>query len=353
MQRSNKDYYQILGLERGCSEDEIKKSFKKLALKYHPDKKTGDAEKFKEINEAYAVLSNPEKKKMYDQFGTADLGDMNMGDMDFGNVENIFENLFGFNFGGGGSRRRKKSMQKTYELPVTLEEVYQGKTIKYRIKKKIYKGDGSSKCKKCNGQGQIAQQVSMGFIITQNIVTCPECTGSGYHYKEKDFLIVENELEIPLPKGIPEGNHLVLQGKGDEYPDMEPGDIHFMIKYKPHSVFSISKTEPLDLQTTLSINLLEALYGFKRYIKHLDGSILEIHLPPRHSICHKISKPIEKTLSGEGMNFQGQRGDIHIYFEIELPSPNTTNLRSTLESVYQIKSEEEPEGFKKIINVGN
>jgi len=368
MQRS-KDYYRSLGIEKGSSDDEIKKAFRKLAMKYHPDKAKGDAEKaekFKEINEAYDVLSDPQKKKMYDQFGTVEGMDMGggmggMAGMPEG-MENIFENLFGFGGGipgmqGMRSARKKKPMHKTYELPVTLEEVYIGKKIPFRIKRKIYRGTGSSKCKQCNGSGQMIQQMSIGFMVTQNITMCPHCQGSGNDYKEKDFQILECDLEVPIPAGTPEGNHLVMQGKGDELPDMDTGDVHFVITYKKHDVFTLSDKEPLDLIVNFDITLTEALYGFKRSLKMLDGQDMDIVLPPRHVLCQKISAPIEKILVGEGMKFQGHKGDLHFIFNIELPKPNTSNLRAVLEeSEYATKvpvEAEKSEGFARLIDITN
>lgn len=372
MQQKSKDYYGVLGLQKPSSEEEIKKSFRKLALKYHPDKAKGDTEKvekFKEINEAYDVLSDPNKKKMYDQFGTVDgmgMGMEGMGGMPEGmNMENIFENLFGFGGGipgmpgmGGmrGGNRKKKPMHKTYELPVTLEEVYNGKKIPFRIKRKIYRGTGSSKCTHCNGNGQVVQQMSIGFMMTQNITMCPECQGSGNDYKEKDFQVLECDLEVPIPAGTPEGNHLVMQGKGDELPDMEKGDVHFVVTYKKHETFKLSEKETLDLEVTFDITLTEALYGFKRTLPMLDGQKLDVVLPPRHTLCKKITQPIEKVLPGEGMKFQGHKGDLHMYFNIELPEPNTPNLRASLEeSTYTVKTQEkqdvESTEFKRLIDV--
>jgi DnaJ-class molecular chaperone len=364
MQQKSKDYYGILGIQKPSSEEEIKKAFRKLAMKYHPDKCKGDAEKaekFKEINEAYDALSDPNKKKMYDQFGTCEGMDM-QGMPEGMNMENIFENLFGFGggipgmpgMGGMGMRRKKKPMHKTYELPVTLEEIFNGKKIPFRIKRKIYRGTGSCKCKECNGAGQVVQQMSIGFMMTQNITMCPHCQGSGNDYKEKDFQILECDLEIPIPAGTPEGNHLVMQGKGDELPDMETGDVHFVISYKKHSVFKLSEKETLDLEVNFDITLTEALYGFKRQLKMLDGQSLEIALPPRHSLCQKIHQPIEKILPGEGMKFQGHRGDLHLFFTIELPVSSTPNLRATLENVKyttQIPSEPTNNEFQRLIDI--
>lgn len=332
--KTSKDLYEVLGIDRTSSEEEIKKGFKKLAMKYHPDKKGGDEQKFKEINEAYAILSDPQKKQMYDKFGVMDSNDIN----EMPSMDNIFENLFGFGFGQrNNSRRKRKAMHKTYDLPVTLEEVYHGKKIPFRIKKKIYKGDDSCECKECNGTGQVIQQINMGFMMTQNITICNVCHGVGSDYKEKDFYHVENELMIPIPEGTPQGSHIVMSGKGDELPGMEPGDVHFVLIYQDHDIFKISDKDPLDIETTIMITLTEALYGFKKYIKSLRGTILEIYLPPRSSLCSRINGSIEKVIMGEGMCYQGTKGNLHIYFDILLPDPNISGLRSLLESHYPVQ----------------
>lgn len=338
----SKDLYSVLEIDKSASEDDIKKAFKKLALKHHPDKRGGDPEKFKEINEAYSVLSDPNKKKMYDQFGTVEMAEMG-NPMNMGDMENIFENLFGFGFpgAGGNPKRMKKAPQKVYELPLTLEEVYNGKKIDFRIKKKIYKGTDSVKCKECKGKGQVVHQINMGFLVTQNITTCPKCSGNGISYNEKDFITVESELEIPIPRGIPEGNQIVMKGKGDELPNMDPGDVIFVPQYKPHSVWKMSEKEPLDIITEITISLYEALYGFRKTIKHLDNRIFEIFQSHDRPIARTIHKPIEKVIPNEGMIFHGHKGAMVLTFTIKLPDPTFISLKNCLEDIAEYDPDED------------
>lgn len=367
MQRSatsQKDLYAILELEKGACEEEVKKAYKKLAMKYHPDKKGGDAEKFKELGQAYAILSDPQKKNMYDQFGVVEGGPDGGGGMPDGvNMENIFESLFGMRGGIPGMPRRggggRKTAHKTYELPVTLEEAFMGKTITFRISKKTYTGSASgAKCRECNGAGQVMQQIHMGFMVTQSITPCAACQGMGSVFQDKDFLITESQVNIPIPPGTPEGNAIVMVGKGDEMPNMEPGDVHFVLTYKPHAVFRISEKEMLDLETTISITFTEALYGFRRELVLLDGEKIDIVLPPRSVLCSVFEKPLIKEMEGLGMRFQGQKGALHIHFRIELPKPNSPGLFAALENCsYDATSPSLPTSpstsYRRLVEVSN
>ncbi|NDE14579.1 J domain-containing protein [bacterium] len=337
------DYYQVLGLDRGASEDEIKRAFKKKALIHHPDKKGGDAEVFKQLNEAYAVLSDPNKKQMYDQFGTTDVPDLGGMPMD---VENLFESLFGM---GGGGRRSRKPPPKRYELPVTLEEVYTGKTILFRIGRRIYKGSGGRSCPQCRGTGQVVQQVSMGFMTTQTVSPCSRCGGAGISYNESDFRETEAEVSIPIPRGVPEGNHLILPEEGDEIPGKGRNDIVFTVVYRPHDVWRVSDDNPLDLETTLRVSLYEALYGFRRRLRHINGEEVEVGVPPRTALCSEVSRPVIKTLEGEGFHFGGHKGSLRLLFAIELPDPATPGLRLALSPSTE-KPTEEVDGFRRFID---
>lgn len=345
------DYYGVLGLGRDASEDEIKRAFKKKALVYHPDKKGGDAEVFKQLNEAYAVLSDPNKKRVYDQFGTTDVPDLGgVGGMPM-DVENLFESLFGMpGFpGGGGGRRSRKPPPKRYELPVTLEEVYTGRTVPFRIRRKIYKGSGGRSCPQCRGTGQVVQQISMGFMTTQTVSPCPRCGGAGTAYNESDFRETEASVSVPIPRGIPEGNSLILPEEGDEIPGKGRSDIVFTVVYKPHEVWKVSGENPLDLETTIRVSLYEALYGFRRRVTHINGEEVEVGIPPRTVLCSEVSGPVVKTLEGEGLCFDGAKGSLRLLFVIGLPDPGTPGLRLALSPPVE-KDTEETEGFRRFID---
>jgi DnaJ-class molecular chaperone len=179
----------------------------------------------------------------------------------------------------------------------------------------------------------------------------------GNVFQEKDFKVVESQVEIPIPPGTPEGNAIVMVGKGDEMPDMEPGDVHFVLIYKPHAVFKVSEKELLVLETTVPITLTEALYGFRRELVLLNGEKADVVLPPRSVLCSIFEKPLMKEIEGMGMKFQGQKGNLKIGFRVELPKPGTGGLFEALETCeYDTTippTTEQEEGYRKLIDVSN
>jgi len=364
MKQSNKNLYEVLGLNQNCDEDEIKKAFKKLAMLHHPDR-GGDSEKFKDINEAYAILSDPQKRKNYDQFGSVDMADVQMPD-----INDLMENLFGggggFPFGGMmgghmGRSQQKKSPPKYIDLEVTLEDVYNGATIKSKILKKVFKGNpASSKCKECKGQGHVVQQINMGFMITQNISQCSKCSGTGSFFSEKDFKNIHQEVEIPLPKGCLEGNKICLRNSGDEYPNMENGDLIFTIKYQPHSLFYTVESEIADLYCDFEITLYEFLFGFSRKFKFLNGEIFHIFQPSNIPLENVINKPIIKVIKNRGLSFKNHQGDLNVVFNIHLPTFNNNSIQLYQELLtkasYNIETQNEDEFTGKLfktINIQN
>lgn len=362
MQSSSEDLYQVLGISRDASDQDIKKAFKKLAMKYHPDR-GGDAEMFKKINEAYAVLSNPEKKAAYDRFGTVDMSNMQMPNMD-----ELFENLFGFSFGGdmGGIfgngmsqssphmfRQEKKSPEKEDVIEVSLEEVMKGSVIDYKIRRKVYLSDGNSQCRNCKGRGQVLQQMNIGMnIITQNVSLCHECRGLGCRLSENNSKIEEENIQVPLPKGIPDGNRLVIRNKGDHYPDMPRGDIILTVKYKKHPLFEPDPHRPHDLIHVIRCNLYEFMYGFDRYIRLLDDRLLHIYHPKDSgSLVKSIDKPLIKTLKNYGFHFRGNIGHLHLHFKIIFPVSPSSVFKDILLTEYPPSNQEKPPGQYNSINI--
>jgi len=327
MNRSDKDLYKVLGLEKDASEQDIKKAFKKLAMKHHPDR-GGDGEIFKQINEAYAVLSDPEKRANYDRFGTVDMSDMQMP-----NFDDLFENLFGFSFGangpgGGGPFRRhhpmeKKSPDKEITIEATLEQVMTGSSIPYKLSRKIYKSEGNSSCMTCNGNGRVMQQMNLGLgIMTQNITTCPECKGIGVKLSDKNVVIQEEIFSIPIPQGIPRGNRMVIRGKGDQYPNSTPGDVIITVNYKKHIDFEPDPVNPQNIIHRMRCSLYECLFGFDRYIHLLDKKVLRVFHEPGRPIVSVMDGPINKIIKNRGFSFRGKTGDLHLHISIIMPIPS-------------------------------
>lgn len=241
----NKKYYELLGVSQDASKDEIKKAYRKLAIKLHPDK-GGDEEKFKEVTRAFEVLSDDEKRRVYDQYGEEGLSQEGMsGGM---NAEDIFEAFFGGGlFGGSRSRSRgpRKGEDVVHSLKVTLNDLYNGKTSKLALNrhricpscdgKGTTQPNSITKCKTCNGQGVRVQirQIGPGMVQQMQSV-CPDCSGSGESIREKDKcskckgqkVVKERKvLEVYIEPGTEHGQKLVFSGEADEEPGTVPGDV--------------------------------------------------------------------------------------------------------------------------------
>lgn len=248
-----RDYYEILGVERSASEGEIKKAYRKLALKYHPDKNPNDVEaeeKFKEAAEAYEVLSNAEKRQRYDQFGHAGVdgsggfggGGMNMDDI-FSQFGDIFGGFGGFSGGGGSRQRVVKGSNLRVKIKLSLEEVLEGTTKKIRVNKLVNaSGVTFKECSTCHGSGRV-QRVTQTFLgAMQTTSTCPNCQGSGKIIDKKPaganhqgLERKEEVIEINIPAGVEDGMQLSVSGKGNAGPfDGVPGDLLVVIEVLEH-----------------------------------------------------------------------------------------------------------------------
>lgn len=349
---ANKDYYQILGVEKGASKEEIKKAYKKLAKKYHPDiSKEKDAEaKFKEINEAAGILLDDQKKQRYDTYGTAE-GPQGFGGaggfnpQDFGiNLDDIFEQFgFGnFGFGGGGrSQRRSHKDTKIYkETQITLEDVYFGtkKEINYQrdIKCPDCNGKGAKKesdietCQYCDGSGIVIEEKRsfLGNIRTQTFCPkchgkgqtitnpCSECSGSG-SIKQKET------IEIKIPKGIESGVTLRISGKGSYDQDTNSyGDLYVKVYVKESKTFEVDGP---DLYMTLNINFVQAILGDEIEFKHFDKT-LEIKIP------QGTQPETILRIKGKGLPYfnYASQGDLYAKLKIEIPTKTTKEQKELL-----------------------
>lgn len=304
--------YKVLGVDKKASDSEIKKAFRKLALKKHPDK-GGDPEEFKKIQAAYEVLSDSEKREKYDRYGLEGLegGDMPEGGMD------VFDLFF-----GGGRRRRggkRKAEDTVYPLKVSLEDLYNGKTAKLAITRSVMKGE-PKKCGTCRGTGVVVQMRQIGPGMVQQLQSrCPDCTG-GYRVT----MVKERQvLEVNVDKGASHNTKLRFSGMGNESPNAEPGDVVFVLQQKEHATF---KRKGADLLLQKDIALSEALCGFEFIVRQLDGRQLLVKSKPGQVVRPEVTSgvPYVMCVDGEGMPKYGNpfdKGRLFILFTIIFP-PN-------------------------------
>eukprot|EP00928_Gymnodinium_smaydae_P016268 TRINITY_DN16079_c1_g1_i1.p1 TRINITY_DN16079_c1_g1~~TRINITY_DN16079_c1_g1_i1.p1 ORF type:complete len:513 (+),score=186.33 TRINITY_DN16079_c1_g1_i1:67-1605(+) len=262
-------FYKALEVEKDASESEIKKAYRKLAVKHHPDK-GGDPEKFKEITRAYEVLSDPDKRSKYDRGGEEAVDGDGGGD-----ASDIFSQMFSGGGGGGGGRRRQKTKDVVQPLKVTLEQIYNGATKKMAITRQVIdKKRGVETCGSCNGRGVKVEVVRMGPMIQQMQSQCSSCGGNGKSFKTKQEREV---LEVHIQKGAPDGHKVIFREMADEHPDADTGDVVFVLKVQEHADF---KRKGADLYVDRTISLVEALCGFQMELKHLDNRRLLIKSSP-------------------------------------------------------------------------
>jgi molecular chaperone DnaJ len=349
------DYYSVLGISRNASAEEIKKAYKTLAKKYHPDiSKEKDAEhKFKEVSEAYSVLSDPEKKKNYDNYGDAYKNFEGYNQQGFGqgfgmdfDFEDIF-NSFGFsNFGdifgqrGRGQRNKDNGGNIKVNISLTFEEAAFGteKEIVYdRIKRcEKCKGSGAEEgkektCETCRGRGRVIRQQRTPFGVFQSQTICPECGGKG-KIPEKECsvcdgkgLISEKEnLTIKIPEGVNTGSHLRLRGKGHEGKDGK-GDLFVVIFVEPHKVF---KRDDSDLYAEIPISFSEAALGAEVEVPTLKGKAdLKIPAGTQTGTIFKMKGKGIKKLGSES------HGDEYIKVIVETPKKPSKKYKELLKKL--------------------
>ena len=336
---SKEDYYNTLGVDRSSSDDEIKKAYRKKAMKFHPDRNKGDkgAEKeFKKINEAYYILKDKEKKAQYDQFGHQAFENGGAGFKDFnfsGGFSDIFEEMFGdFDddmggiFGGGKRSTRRQSSSREYgadlryDMDVSLEEIYSGKKIVVHVPTKIQcntcRGNGHEKnskpenCPTCEGHGSV--RASQGFFTIQQ--TCPECRGEGSIIKNPcddcsgtGRVDKKKSLSVEIPSGVENGTRIRLSGEGEAgYKGGPSGDLYIFIKEKPHSIF---KREEENLYCKAPIPMMTATLGGEIEVPTLDGSIVKVKIPAGTQSGNNF------RLSEKGMPIFRQNGKGDLFLE--------------------------------------
>ncbi len=361
----NKDYYNILGVNKSASKEEIKKAFYKLAHKYHPDKKEGNEAKFKQVNEAYQTLSDDDKRSKYDQYGSQyenmgghshqghqeggfggfDFSGFQNGsaDFDFGNLNDIFSDFFTGGM-GGGRREARRGRDISTEIQISFSDSIFGINRKILITKisacLTCNGSGAKPgtkmetCKKCNGQGKIHETRKSFLGVISNTKICEECYGSGEVPKEvcdkckgKGVVRREEEIAINIPAGIRDGEMIRMTGFGEAVTKGTTGDLYIKINVVPHPVF---KRDGNDLTMNLNLKLSDALLGTKYPIQTLDGDI-EVTIPEGVSINEIL------RVRGKGVpNGKNKRGDLLIKLNIKLPPRISRKSRELIE---QLKKE--------------
>lgn len=366
---AKKDYYEVLGLTKGASDDEIKSAFRKLAIKYHPDKNQGDKEaeeKFKEINEAYQVLSDPEKKSKYDQFGTVDFdgagfGGGGFGGFDFGDLGDIFGG-FGDIFGGGGSRRKggpARGNDLEYALNLTFEEAVFGTSKEITITREedcsschgtgAKAGTSPTTCDKCGGTGQVRVQRQTPLGVFATVSTCDKCGGKGKiilnpcgqcHGKGKEKK--RRKITITVPAGVDNGNVIPLRGQGDQGTQGGPaGDLYVRINVMAHKFF---KRRGTDVYLDTHISMIKATLGAEIKVPTIDGEV-------SYTVPQGTQPGTVFRLKGKGIPRinSSSRGDQYVNIIVDIPKSLNERQKEALNMFLEASGEDtedkEREGF--------
>jgi molecular chaperone DnaJ len=353
-----KNYYDVLGVEKGAAKDDIKKAFYKLAAKYHPDKKEGDESKFKEVNEAYQVLSDEKKRKEYDTYGqtfngqgpqggggfSGGFGGFDASDVqfDFGDLGDIFGDMFGGN-GFGGGPRQKRGRDISLEIDVTFKESVFGTERNVLINKigtcVSCSGSGAAKgsvtitCTTCNGKGQMHDTKRTFMGTFQTVKTCDICNGKGQVPKEKchdchgkGVHNMREEIHIQVPAGISSGEMIRMSLQGEAVSGGTSGDLYVKINVQADKTW---KREGNDLVIKHSIKLTDALLGIKHTVAGLDGDIA-LDIPPGASTGEVL------RVKGRGVphvHDKGKRGDVLIKLDIAMPKKLSKHAMKLVEQM--------------------
>jgi len=355
----SKDYYKILGVNKDANTDDVKKAFKKLAMQYHPDRPSGDEKKFKEINEAYQVLGDKEKRQKFDQFGS-DFdqqggfgGGMNWedfmsatrgsggGNANFGGIDlgDIFGDLFGGGRSSGGRQNRGRDIQ--VDIEINLKEAAFGIEKDLNLRKQgqcdVCRGTGAEPgskvdvCKTCKGQGQVAQQQRTFLGVMQTLVTCPTCHGKGKfainkckHCGGDGVLSKAETIKVKIPAGIDDGQSIRLTGKGESAPHQGvSGDLYVHVRVKPERGF---RRDGFDLYTESEVNFAQAVLGDQIIIKTIDEEV-KLIVPAGTQSGQLI------RMKGKGLNHlnRNTRGDQYVKIIVNVPKKVNKNVKKFLE----------------------
>ena len=353
---SKRDYYEVLGVSRTCSEAELKSAFRKLAMQHHPDRNPGNAEcehRFKEINEAYDVLKDGDKRAAYDRFGHAAFEHGGMGGghgfgADFAHsFADIFDDLFGM---GGGRRGRTQGRERgsdlRYNMEISLEEAYAGKTAQIRIPTSVIcescsgtgakAGSKPKSCATCGGAGKVRH--AQGFFTLER--TCPACHGQGQVIENPcpscagaGRITRERTLSVNIPAGVEDGTRIRLAGEGEAGLRGGPaGDLYIFLSLAPHEFF---QRDGADLHCRVPISMVTAALGGEFEVPSIDGSQVRVKVPGGTQVGRRF------RLSGKGMPVlrSKQSGDMYVQVAVETPQNLTKPQRELLVEFEKLSSE--------------
>ncbi|NOW44302.1 molecular chaperone DnaJ [Novosphingobium sp. SG751A] len=338
------DYYELLEVSRDADDATLKSSYRKLAMKFHPDRNPGCNEseaKFKQISEAYDCLKDPQKRAAYDRFGHAAFqnggpgagGGGFHGGGDFGDIGDIFESIFGNAFGGGGARQQpRRGADLRYDLEIGLEDAFHGKTVEIEVEVATscepcagtgaQPGTGKRRCNLCGGHGKVRAQ--QGFFMVER--TCPTCHGRGEVIEKpckkchgEGRVDQRKKLEVAIPKGVDNGNRIRLSGKGEAGPNgSPPGDLYIFLHIRRHAVFDRENTT---LLTRAPISFTTAALGGQIEIPGMDGVRHVIDIPAGIQTGKQLQK------RGAGMPVLNGRGVGDLVVEVAVETPTKLSAR--------------------------
>ena len=350
------DFYETLGVGRTADEKELKSAFRKMAMKYHPDKNPGDDEaekKFKELNEAYETLKDPQKRAAYDRFGHAAFEQGGGGFGGGGGFSDIFEDIFGEMMGGGRGGRarstggRERGADLRYNMEISLEEAFTGKTAQIRVPTSITcdlctgtgakPGTKPTTCATCQGSGRV--RAAQGFFSIER--TCPTCHGRGQTISDPctkchghGRVTEERSLSVNIPSGIEDGTRIRLQGEGEAGLRGGPsGDLYIFLSVKPHEFF---QRDGADLYCSVPISMTTAALGGTFDVVTLDGTKSRVTVPEGT----QAGKQFRLKAKGMPVLRSTQTGDLYIQIQIETPQKLTKRQRELLQEFEQLSSKE-------------
>ncbi|GHV94304.1 chaperone protein DnaJ [Spirochaetia bacterium] len=359
---AKRDYYEVLGVQKNASKDDIKKAYRKLAIQYHPDKNPGNKEaeeKFKEATEAYEVLADDQKKAAYDQFGFAGVEGMGGGQQDysqvfrgfediFGDFSGIFDTFFGGNRGfrgsGGGQGGVRQGANLRYDIEIPFKDAVFGTKVEIQYSRNescpVCKGSGAANgagrktCPTCQGSGQVRHSQGFfsvastchscggeGYVIEQ---PCRECGGSGAQKKRQKIMVT-------IPAGVENGKRVVIPRQGDAGPNGGPaGDLYVFIRIKPHEYF---ERQDLDLYCAVPISVSQAALGADIHVATLDSKTIKVKVPAG------IQNGKMLRIRDEGVPAGGRRGNLYIKLMIQIPEKLSRRGKELLEELAKVEGQ--------------